>query len=116
MTLAPAGQADLVLPRLISLLAKRAEFSSDRIDDAQRVARVLAGHVRESSDGGQLSVGVTVHPRNLELRIAPLRPVTEKDLVADSGVDGRGEEVARLTEVEPEPNPDTLLVRLADRP
>jgi serine/threonine-protein kinase RsbW len=116
MTLAPARLADRVLPRLISLLAARAEFSSDRIDDAQRVAHVLAGYVRESSNGGRLSIGVTVHRRDLELRIAPLRPVSEMDLVADSGVDGRGEEVAKLTRVEPEPDPDTLLLRLAERP
>jgi serine/threonine-protein kinase RsbW len=115
LTLAPARLADRVLPRLICLLATRAEFSSDRIAEAQRIAHVLAGHVRESSNGGQVSIGVTVHPRDLELRMAPLREVSEKELVADSGVDGQGE-VAQLTRVEPEPNPDTLLLRLADRP
>jgi serine/threonine-protein kinase RsbW len=116
MTLAPARLAELVLPRLVCLLAARAGFSSDRISEAQRIAHVLAGCVRESSNGGQLSVGVTVHPRDLELRIAPLRTVTEKELAADSGVDGQGAEVAQLTKVEPEPNPDTVLLRLADRP
>jgi serine/threonine-protein kinase RsbW len=116
MSLAPARLADLVLPRLIGLLAKRAEFSNDRVDDAQRIAHVLAGYVRESSNGGQVSVGVTVHPHYLELRMAPLRTVTEEDLVADSGVDGRGDDLARLTKVEPEPNSDTLLLRLAERP
>jgi serine/threonine-protein kinase RsbW len=116
MTLAPARLAELVLPRLICLLATRAEFSSDRISDARRIAHVLAGYVRESSNGGQLRVGVTVHPRDLELRIAPLRAVTEKELVADSGVDGQAADDARFTKVEPEPDPDTLLLRLADRP
>jgi serine/threonine-protein kinase RsbW len=116
MTLAPARLADRVLPRLICLLATRAEFSSDRVAEAQRIARVLAGHVRESSNGGQVSIGVTVQPRDLELRMAPLRELSEKELVADSGVDGRGAEVAQLTKVEPEPNSDTLMLRLAERP
>jgi serine/threonine-protein kinase RsbW len=115
LTLAPARLADRVLPRLVGLLAARADFSSDRIAEAQRIANVLAGYVRESSDGDQVSIGVTVHPRDLELRMAPLREVSEKELVADSGVDGQGE-IAQLTKVEPEPSPDTLLLRLADRP
>jgi serine/threonine-protein kinase RsbW len=110
MTLAPARLAGLVLPRLLGLLATRAEFSSDRI------AEVLAGCVRDSSNGDQLSIGVTVRPRDLALRIEPLRTVNEKKLLAESGVDGRGAEDSQLTKVEPAPNPDTLLLRLADRP
>jgi hypothetical protein len=116
MTLAPARLADLVLPRLLGLLATRAEFSSDRIADTKRIAHVLAGHVRDSSNGDQLSVGVTVRPRDLALRIEPLRSVSEKELLAESGADGRGAEASELTKVEPAPNPDTLLLRLADRP
>jgi serine/threonine-protein kinase RsbW len=115
LTLAPARLADPVLPRLVCPLAARAEFSSDRIAETQRIAHLLAGYVRESSNGGQVSVGVTVHPRDLELRMAPLREVSEKELVADFGVDGQ-REVARFTKVEPDPNPDTLLLHLADRP
>jgi serine/threonine-protein kinase RsbW len=116
MTLAPARLADVVLPRLLCLLAARAEFSSDRISDAQRIAHVLAGYVRDSSNGGQLSVGVTVQPRDLALRIEPLRSVSEKELAAEPGVDGERPEAAGLTKVEPAPNPDTLVLRLADRP
>jgi serine/threonine-protein kinase RsbW len=115
LTLAPARLTNRVLPRLVCPLAARAEFSSDRIAETHRIANVLAGYVRESSNGGQVSVGVTVHPRDLELWMAPLREVSEKELVAGSGVDGRGD-VAELTKVEAEPSPDTLLLRLADRP
>ena len=116
MTLAPARLAHTVLPGLLGLLAARAEFSSDRISDTQRIAHVLAGCVRDSSDGGQLSIGVTVQPRDLELRIEPLRTVSEKELAADFGVDGQGPDAAQLTKVEPAPNPDTLVLRLADQP
>jgi anti-sigma regulatory factor (Ser/Thr protein kinase) len=116
MTLAPARLASMVLPRLLGLLAARAEFSSDRISDTQRIAHVLAGRVLHSSHDGQLSVGVTVQPRELALRIEPLRTVSERELAADSGVDGPGPEAAHLTKLEPAPNPDTLVLRLADRP
>jgi anti-sigma regulatory factor (Ser/Thr protein kinase) len=116
MTLAPARLASMVLPRLLGLLAARAEFSSDRISEIQRVAHVLAGRVGDSSNGGQLSVGVTVQRRDLALRIEPLRTVSETELATQSSVDGPGPETAQLTTVEPAPNPDTLVLRLADRP
>jgi serine/threonine-protein kinase RsbW len=116
MTLAPARLAGLVLPRLLCLLAARAEFSDDRISDSQRIAEVLAGYVRDSANGDQLSIGVTVRPRDLALRIEPLRSVSEEELLAESGVDGRGTEASQLTKVEPAPTPDTLVLRLADRP
>jgi hypothetical protein len=115
LTLAPVRLTDRVLPRLICRLAARAEFSSDRVAEAQRIAHALAGRVRESSNGGQVSIGVTVHPHVLELRMAPLREVSEKELEADFGLDGQ-RQVAQLAKLEPEPNPDALLLRLADRP
>ena len=42
--------------------------------------------------------------------------VSETELATQSSVDGPGPETAQLTTVEPAPNPDTLVLRLADRP
>jgi anti-sigma regulatory factor (Ser/Thr protein kinase) len=115
ITLAPARLAATVLPRLLSMLAARAELSSDGVFDAQRIATVLAGYARESGGGGQVSVCIRSQPRGLELLITPLRTDLAKDLAADAGVDGQGPVVAWQAEGAPAGNRQTLLVRLLDR-
>ena len=49
MTIAPASLANKVLPRILSVLAARAHFSTDRISDAQLVADALVAHARALS-------------------------------------------------------------------
>jgi anti-sigma regulatory factor (Ser/Thr protein kinase) len=71
LRLAPNAIARAVLPRVLSALAARAYFSIDRIADVQVVAAMLAAKARESIVGDRLDVGVTVAPRNLELRVGP---------------------------------------------
>ncbi len=71
VTMAPARVASCVLPRLLGALAARARFSADRISDAQLIGDELAARARDASDGGRLSLAVTVGPRDLQLRIAP---------------------------------------------
>jgi anti-sigma regulatory factor (Ser/Thr protein kinase) len=116
ITLAPARLAATVLPRLLSLLAARAELSSDSVSDAQRIATVLAGYARQSGDGGRVSVRIRSQPRGLELLITPLRTDLAKDLATDAGVDGQGQVVAWRAEGPPAGAGQTLLVRLLDRP
>jgi serine/threonine-protein kinase RsbW len=72
LRLAPNAIARAVLPRVLSALAARAYFSTDRIADVQLVADMLAANAGESISGTQLDVGVTIAPRNLELRVGPL--------------------------------------------
>ena len=68
---APTAVARNVVPRVLSTLAARAYFSTDRISDAQLLADTLVSELDGAVDG-PLLVGVTVLPRNLELRIGPL--------------------------------------------
>jgi hypothetical protein len=68
---APTAVARNVVPRVLSTLAARAYFSTDRISDAQLLADTLVSELDGAVDG-HLLVGVTVLPRNLELRIGPL--------------------------------------------
>jgi hypothetical protein len=116
ITLVPARLAATVLPRLLSLLATRAELSSDCVSDAQRIATVLAGYARQSGTGGPVSVCIRSQARGLEMLITPLRADLAKDLAADAGVDGQGPVVAWRAEGAPAGNGQTLLVRLLDRP
>jgi len=72
LRLAPNAITRAVLPRVLSALAARAYFSTDRIADVQLVADMLAANAGESIGGSRLDVGVTIAPRNLELRVGPL--------------------------------------------
>ena len=72
ITIAPPPLAWTILPRLLSALAARAHFRTDRIADMQLVADALTAQVPASIRGSHLSIGISVEPRDLELRIAPL--------------------------------------------
>jgi serine/threonine-protein kinase RsbW len=72
VTVGPAQLARSVIPRVLSALAARAYFSTDRISDTQIVADTLVAHADGSVDGGRLTVTVTVAPHDLRLRIGPL--------------------------------------------
>jgi serine/threonine-protein kinase RsbW len=117
MTLAPSSLAQSVLPRVLSALAARANFSTDRISDVQLVADIVA-KAPDSISGSHLGVGVTLTPRNLELRIGPLRTGHARRLI-DSTTDGLGGVIQRLTDdhrVASEDSQETLALRLAERP
>lgn len=118
ITIAPTSLARTILPRLLSVLAVRAHFSTDRISDAQVIADVLAAQAPESMSVGHLSLGISVERLNLELRIAPLRRGRAKQLI-DSPVDGLGSVIAKLTDgqrVATIGTSEMLVLRLADRP
>jgi serine/threonine-protein kinase RsbW len=88
LQLAPNAIARAVLPRVLSALAARAYFSTDRIADVQLIADVLAANAEDSIGASQLDVGVRIAPRNLELRVGP--PHTDETFEL-SLVDRRGE-------------------------
>jgi anti-sigma regulatory factor (Ser/Thr protein kinase) len=98
VTIAPASLAYKVLPRILSVLAARAHFSTDRISDAHLVADALVAHAPSSLGGDRLSITVGVRPRNLELRVGPLGVGDADRLILDSAVDGLGPVIERLTD------------------
>lgn len=117
MTMAPSSLAQAVLPRVLSALAARAHFSTDRISDVQLVADIVA-NAQDSISGSHLGVTVTLAPRNLELSIGPLRMGHARRLI-DSATDGLGGVIERLTDdhrVASEDSQETLALRLAERP
>jgi anti-sigma regulatory factor (Ser/Thr protein kinase) len=119
LTVAPASLARAVLPRVLSVLAARAHFSTDRISDAQIVADSLAAHAPSSLGANRLSVTVAVQARSLELQVGPLGAGRADRLILDSDVQGLGPVIERLTDgrrVAAVGSEEMLALELVDRP
>ena len=97
LAVAPAAIARNVLPRVLSTLAARAYFTTDRISDLLLLADTLVAEL-EREGGGRLLVGISVAPRALELRIGPLARGRAGELLADHEDDGPGSVLDRLTD------------------
>jgi anti-sigma regulatory factor (Ser/Thr protein kinase) len=118
MTVAPASLARAVLPRVVSVLAARAHFSTDRISDAQIVADSLAAHAPSSLGSNRLSLTVGVQARSLELQVGPLGVGRADRLILDSDVHGLGPVIERLTDgrhVAAVGSAEMLALQLVDR-
>jgi serine/threonine-protein kinase RsbW len=96
VTVGPTQLARKVVPRVLSALAARAYFSTDRISDTQIVADALVAHADGSIDGGRLTVAVAVAPRDLRLRIGPLLEGRAAEVFEEAAVDGLGSVLGRL--------------------
>jgi serine/threonine-protein kinase RsbW len=118
LSVAPIDLAQSVLPRIVSALAARAHFSTDRISDAQLVADALVAYAHGSMSGNHLSIEVSVEPHELELRVAPLRVGRAKRMIGDSEVEGLGSVIEKLADgcrVAMAGSYETLTVGLVDR-
>lgn len=117
LRLAPNSLARAVLPRVLSALAARAYFSTDRISDVQLIADALAANADDSISGSHLDVRVTIARRNLALCIGPLREGHGESLVAVAA-DGLAPVIERLTDGKRVAHADggeTLELRLVDQ-
>jgi len=110
-----------VLGRVVSLLAARADFSIDRLSDAQIVSDALAAHSAEHALDGHVAVTVTEQDHELDLRVGPLRPGGGDGLVQATEVPGLGRLLDQLVDevsVEPTTTEDgvgeLLRLRLAE--
>jgi len=121
ITIAPAPLARTILPRMLSMFAARAHFSTDRIADLQLVADALVAHVPGSISGSHLSVAIHAQPRDIELRIAPLRAGRADQLILDSALAGLAPVIDTLTDdhriatVGSPADAEMLALRLIDR-
>lgn len=92
----PDRLARTVLPRLVSALAARANFSTDRLADAQLVADAIATRAFGAIVGSRLDVGIAVEPRRVELLIGPLPAGRERAASAESVLGKLGHVVEKL--------------------
>jgi serine/threonine-protein kinase RsbW len=119
VTIAPvAPLARSVLPRLLGVLAARANFSTDRISDAHLVADALSAHATEATSAGHLTITVSIEPRKLELKLGPLEAGSARALIATADGDGVGRVLDKLSDrvgVEVEGSHELLDLQLIDR-
>lgn len=115
----PPTLARAVLPRVLSALAARAYFSTDRISDTQLLADAILAQAEDSFDRSRLNVEVEVKPRDLQLRIGPLREGSAEAVLAAATIDGLGSVFERLADdreiTSQDGGSETLALRLADR-
>lgn len=121
LTLAPGDHGPAVLGRVVSLVAARADFSIDRLSDAQIVSDAIAGAAGNHAldGGGAVRVAVCEHDGGFDLVIGPLANGGGQALVRDTELPGLGcllERLADALDVEPHADGGELLrARLVTR-
>jgi serine/threonine-protein kinase RsbW len=118
LSVGPARLARTVLPRVLSALAARAYFSTDRISDTQMLADALVAHSEGSIAGERLSVEITATPGELRLRLGPLRQGRAEGVLEEASRDGLGALLERLSsghEVSRDGSGEVLALHLAER-
>ncbi len=117
VAIGPPRLAKAILPRLMTALAARAHFSSDRISDLQLLGDALALHAPGALANGSLNARIAASQRTMQVEIGPLQPAGSRRIVHDSAVDGAGALIERLADrlrVRPSPRGETLSLRIDD--
>jgi anti-sigma regulatory factor (Ser/Thr protein kinase) len=100
LVLAAGNHASAVLGRVVSLVAARADFSIDRLSDAQIVSDAIAGaagsHAIDRS--GDVRVAIDEHDEGFDLIVGPLADGGAQQLVRDTELPGLGCLLERLAD------------------
>jgi anti-sigma regulatory factor (Ser/Thr protein kinase) len=121
LTLASGEHGAAVLGRVVSLVAARADFSIDRLSDAQIVSDAIVGGASTHTRDGTLTVTIDERESGFDLAVGPLASGGARRLLADTTLPGLGGLLDRLADqidVEPMPqhgNDEQLRVRLDAR-
>ncbi len=98
LSLSPPERTARVLGRVVSLVAARADFSIDRLSDAQIVSDAIAGAASAHVPDGALGVAIAEHERGFDLLVGPLANGRAQRLVDDTQLPGLGSLLVRLTD------------------
>jgi anti-sigma regulatory factor (Ser/Thr protein kinase) len=98
LSLAPTAPFVGVLGRLLSLLAARADFSIDRLSDAQLLSDALASHAPRRGASGLVRLSVVEGNGGFDLRVGPLVAGGGRALIADTELPGVGPLLERLAD------------------
>jgi anti-sigma regulatory factor (Ser/Thr protein kinase) len=107
--LSAGDHAAAVLSRIVSLVAARADFSIDRLSDAQIVSDAIAGAAGAHTLDGLLRIAIDEHDDGFDLVVGPLADGGGTRLVHDTELPGLGRLLERLTDalaVEPSSGDD----------
>jgi anti-sigma regulatory factor (Ser/Thr protein kinase) len=98
LELCPPERTSPVLGRVVSLIAARADFSIDRLSDAQIVSDAIAGAAAQHLLDGTLNVAIDEHERGFDLLVGPFAAGGAQRLVDDTELPGLGSLLERLTD------------------
>jgi serine/threonine-protein kinase RsbW len=98
LELCPPERTSPVLGRVVSLVAARADFSIDRLSDAQIVSDAIASAAGAHLADGMLSVAIDEHDRGFDLLVGPFAVGGAQRLVDDTELPGLGSLLERLTD------------------
>ena len=87
-----------VLGRVVGMLAARADFPIDRLDDALLVADAVAAKAGSFAANGRINVRVVAQIGSVELHIGPLLANGARDLVASAALPGVGNVLERVAD------------------
>lgn len=115
----PIGQMlASVLGRTIAMVAARANFSLDRLSDAQLVSDAVAAHAPAHAAAKALRVEVDESERALALRVGPLEREGGRNVVRASDLPGVGlllEQLADDVAIEGDGDDEMLVLRIDER-
>lgn len=86
-----------VLSRTVSILAARADLPLDRLNDAVLVADAIAAHAPVEPED-RISVAIDTAPRDLSLRVGPLRDGGARKLLATANLPAAGNVIDQLAD------------------
>src|SRR3954453_10338202 len=107
-----------VLGRTVAMLAARANFSLDRLSDAQLVSDAVAAHALGHAAEGPLRVAVDDAERHLEIWVGPLQTNGGQGVVDASDLPGVGlllEQLVDHVAVERDADVEPLVLHIAER-
>jgi hypothetical protein len=121
VTLATGPLLGPVLSRVVGMLAARADWPVDRVDDALLVADAISAHGAAHAVNGHLTVTLQASEDDLELEVSSLKPDGARGLHADADLPGIGNVLDRIaTEVtfapEPAGSSERLVLRITKAP
>lgn len=98
LELRPPERTSPVLGRVVSLVAARADFSIDRLSDAQIVSDAIAGAAIAHLADGTLSVAIDEHAHGFDLLVGSFAAGGAQRVVDDTELPGLGSLLERLTD------------------
>ena len=105
-------------PAELSVLAARANFSTDRICDVQLLADALTARAPQSPAGDRISLAVITGRRALQLTLGPLAAGDARVVVEQSEVEGLGSVIEKLSDehrVSADGGDEHLVLRMLDK-
>jgi len=96
--LRPPERTSPVLGRVVSLVAARADFSIDRLSDAQIVSDAIAGAAAAHLTDGALSVAIDEHERGFDLIVGSFPVGGAQRVVDETELPGLGSLLQRLAD------------------